>query len=150
MAEKKKRGPGRPPGSRNKSKGRELGDAARVRAIATGGNAAVPAVATSPSPPTDAASLLAYQHSRLAEIKEDIVAARENVLTLPKDIAALRASEAVTLRAITDLTGATRITEAKIISSEAWRVMFSQLVMVLSKHPAAVDDLRAYLESLEE
>jgi hypothetical protein len=144
---------GRPPG-RPKTGGRQRGTKNKPKTSPAQDHGEVPpddqlvSASTSRAAPTDINSLLAYQHAELAQIEQDLVAARANPLTLARDLSLFTTAKHRTLKSIAELTGATKITEAKIVASDAWRGMFAELAMILSKHPEALADLRKYLGTI--
>lgn len=145
-----KRGPGRPPGSRNKSTGRELAPVinrvAEVKGVITGANSLPVVVSTG--------DLLAKHNQRLAELEQDISAARANPMTLPRDMALLRTQESVTLRAIAELTGATKLTMKKLCASEIGQVVLTTIERTLgsnAKYKPAADALaKAFAELADQ
>lgn len=152
------RKPGRPKGSRSKTKFAKFaipGGAEGVTAVtdkpretSAEHSSASATVPPSAPLPTDTTSLLEYHHKRLSEIRGDLHAARQSPGTLPRDLSPFLMAEDRTLKAIGELTGAFKITEAKIVASDAWRTMFSEIVMILGKYPDARAALKSYFGSL--
>jgi hypothetical protein len=143
-----------PRGGRRPGAGRPKGSKSKRAAPIT-----IDPVASVPSPrfehapvtvalPTDAASLLAYHHAELAAREAELETCKRWASTDARDVTALRMGKDRTLKAIAELTGATRVTEAKIVASDAWRVMFGEIVLLLAKHPEALSELKAYFDSL--
>jgi hypothetical protein len=141
---------GRPKGSRN------------VKGQAAARMAPPPAPETRPTPmlppaflpgdpddttdaPKDAASLLEYHRRALLVLDKDLDRIRNSSDCLPRDIAMLTQARGRELQAIARLSGAERLTEAKIFSSDVWLSLKRLIVETLADHPDAVRDLNERL-----
>lgn len=136
--EKKKRGRGRPPGSRNKPK---LGEPK------LGVSSKLIALAASPEIPTAAPlGTLAYHEAQLARLQQKYDQLTALPLALPRDYSMLDAGISRHLRAIAELKGETKITELKILKSEAWLALWFRIERALERHPEALADVLSAID----
>ena len=144
-----KRKPGRPPGARNRPKPeRELAhdpDAAPdTRRTPDAEASPAPHPVPGPGPaaaagaPHDTASLLAYHQASLEAIGTDLARIRASKDPFPRDITQLLAAQSRELKQIATLTGAEKVTEAKLLASDVWLTVFNELVTVLMGFPDAL------------
>lgn len=132
---------GRPRGARNKPK--------PPKARPNPKRAPVVVVAPVVMPPVAPASLEYHerQRSQLQELFDEL---RADPGALPKDLTSYDAGIARHSKAISELRGETRLTEQKIVQSEAWRVdVIPKIARVLSAFPAAMIALVKAFESGE-
>lgn len=144
---------GRPKGARNKPKSGDVQPPQELPRVATGttdeAGGHVPASSEAASLPDGTASLLAYHHGRLTAIAADLAKARADKASLTKDLAPLIAAESTCLKAIAELTGATKLTPAKIFASDVWRSIELLLATALVPFPEARAAIRAALSNAE-
>lgn len=127
----KKRGPGRPRGSRNKPK----------HGVAQAQPAHAPARASSPAADVSGLGSIEYHEAQRNKLQALFDALPPNAL--PKDFAALDAGIARHSRIIAELRGETRVTELKILKSEAWAALWLRIENALDPHPDALDAVLA-------
>lgn len=93
---------------------------------------------------------LAYHERQRSQLQELFDALRSDPSALPKDLTSYDAGIARHSRAISELSGETRLTEQKIVQSEAWRVdVLPKIARVLSAFPDAMIALVKAFESGE-
>lgn len=131
-----KRGRGRPKGSRNKK--------TAAGPIPESGARTPP---SSYSENKNERTTLEYHERQFRSLQEHYDKLTDSTEALPRDFAVLDAGMARHLKAIAELKGETKITEPKIIKSEAWIVLWDRIARTLERFPEALRAVQSELEA---
>jgi len=139
-----KRGRGRPRGSRNKPKTLTRGNGGGAPVLPVADLRPVARAAAAPVARPGNADTIGALEAQLDAMQRRFDALEANAH--PRDVAALDAAIRAHTKQIAEMRGELKLTEAKIVRSEAWRDMVAKFGRVLAPFPEA---MAAIVEAFE-